>query len=224
VSRLRYAAAAWALAAAAILVLLLFVPWYTVNEQAYGITANPSLTFNLYLGSSVKLATSCTNGEVCHTPSSQSLTYSNLGWNQTGELFSALRYVVVAAIAAAALGAGLIIARGGKPPVARTVVLGLLAGAAALVLTSLLASVAIQPITMHNDGIPYNSMTGPTFVGSCGPGASANCSAYVQGVGVAAWLGGPVTWAPNVGWYIGFIALGMAIVALILARRVDKTP
>lgn len=205
---------------AILLIVAVFVPWYTWQTKATAYGATITGTINTYPGlpsenGTVQYSYSCSNlptGVSC--PSSTSSSYSKLNLNNTGQIAETGFYMLIAGFALGFIGALLGLMSGGNPrragPAIALAVIAVILGIAAVGLfAGTLPSAIGKDIPSHTGSGPWSS-----FFGS-----SSNTT--FEGVP------GSSTWGPGVGWYLtigAFVVLLIGLFILIRARKDTPEP
>ena len=208
------------LVGAILLIVAVFVPWYTWQNKASEYGATITGTINTYPGlpsqnGTIQYSYSCSNlpkGVSC--PSSTSSSYSKLNLNNTGQLAEAGFYMLIAGFVLGFIGAVLGLMSGGNPrragPAIALAVIAMILGIAAVGLFA-----GMLPSAIGKDS-PGHTGTGPwsSFFGS-----SSNTS--FEGIPASG------TWGPAVGWYLtigAFVVLLIGLIILIVARKDPAEP
>ena len=184
--------------AALLLLAAIAMPWYVMTSASGGTTG----TMTYYLPTSTKaggtVLTGCSSG-VC---AASQLSYAGSQENNTGNLATAVFYVLLVGLVCAVAGAllGLFTVLG--PSWRRlSSILGLVA----------LVTAIVAPL-MWFAALP--TMFGKDFSGHSGSGP------WSSFVGSTTTAGGvKVTWAPSFGWYFSLAAFGVLLLALIWMLR-----
>lgn len=193
------AGGALALAAGILLILSVFLSWYTVTITSSSGTTVASL--NLYPGQSVSL--SSTSGSLSST---YSTSYANAGLNNTGYLYTLLEIILVGGAILGLSGAGLLVGAAGRGASSTARRWGenlviLVIGLAVIVLVMMPVA---QPMVLSNDSYHQGANSsggGPTtsYFGTEPIGSSV------------------ATWGPGPGWYVTIISVILLALGLGLA-------
>lgn len=198
------------LLATLLLVASLFASWWTIEGVGEGVTDSMSFGFPATNGGN-GVSYACSGGEIC--PSADS--YSNLGFNSTGNLYSMIQYLTIGATFLGLLGALLAFGTRFRPSWTAPAILLILV---ALIL-ALVAPVVLtisQPGAIQNDGgarFAGTNGTNPSnsFWGSSSSGTGNFTVTY--------------TWGATTGWLLSLLAFLLFSVGLIvLARTRHSTP
>lgn len=201
------ASASLAVAGAILLLVLLFISWYAITIQVSGLGIQGTSTANLQLGTVVTQTESCTGSPLCPASTSNSTTYSDLKWNDTGNLYEAMQYLTIAGAVVGFAGAAFALFRNDRSSRARSLVIAILLIATVLAIVVPLTLLVYQPTAMNNDGVYRNVTTARDFFGSCsGSACGVNTSATIT-----------ASWGPTSGWDLAFVAFGFLLAALLLA-------
>jgi hypothetical protein len=202
-------ASSLSIAAAVILIVALFLGWYTVSATEMG-PASYGGTRTFYLGETFYqgwycngLSPVCTNGSV-------GSTYSGVGMNHTGLLYAGIEVVVVIGIALGITGGMLrfFLSNGKRSSWATYVIL------AALIMAILapIGLALLQPSALSQDGYAKSWPASPatSFLGSCSGSACLPKPAEP--------FSRVSSWGPEVGWYLPFVAFALFLVSVLVAR------
>lgn len=213
-------AGALALIGAILLIVSVFLAWYTVSisasETVGSVTISTTGNENFLPGSSFQEQLSCSGSPDCPGSTTNTTSYSSDHLNATGTVYMVTEYVLIGGFVLGLLGAILVFG-GGMMGRTKWMMPGMLL----IVLALLMALVAplyvlgAGPGAFSSDtpAAERANATGPwsSFVGSCS--ASASC---ITG---SSSTNGSANWGPGAGWYLGLVAFVLFLLSLIFLLR-----
>jgi hypothetical protein len=205
----RMVGAAILLVGAIVLIAALFMPWYTVQVSASGITIDQ----NSYPG----LPSS--NGTIQYTCSGlpsggqcpHQTSYNTAKENNTGTIAEAGYFLIIVGFVLGLIGAILAFLSGNNARRARPAMT--LAIVAMILAIATVGMFAVALPTAIGQDSPGHTGTGPwsSFFGS------GNSSSF-------GFSGGTLTWGPGIGWYLTIGAFVIFLVGMIILARARKEP
>lgn len=178
--------------------LSIFLSWYAISFT----TTNGSQTYaaNFYPGQTVTL--SSTSGTSSTT---YSTTYTEVGLNNTGSLYSLIQALLVVGALLGVIGGGLLIAAGTRLPSVATLGMFLLIMGAGVAIFCPLATLIHQPSALAADSyVPGSS-------NSNNPGPTTSFA------GSELSSSGSGSWGPGLGWFLPIVAFILLVVGVGVA-------
>lgn len=201
-----------AIIGALLLIVSMFLGWYTIqfNGSLSGVTT--SGTENLLPGSSYTSSTSCSGSQYCPASTSTTNSYSSTNQTSVGNLMMTTQYLLIGGFVLGLLGAILGFAASMKgrenwaTPAMILVVLALL-----LALVTPVYVYAAMPGAFSSDTPSADRTNGS------GPWSSFFGSSSSSG-------GGSVTWGGGIGWDLAWGAFVLFLIAVVLLWRDRMAP
>jgi ABC-type branched-subunit amino acid transport system permease subunit len=200
----RFATGVLAGSAVLLLVLALFVGWYSLTyTQQDALVANYwAETF--FPGQAVSGQVATLGGPFPGHFSKNVSDYAEQGLTRTGQLYEAVQLLVLSAIIVGAVGGFLALAPRAPSMRRKGVATSLLLACAVLALVAPIALVDLQPSALRQDptgfNVPWNS-PGASFFGSCTYG---QCGRNFG------------SWGPSWGWYLSVAAAALMVIAALV--------
>jgi membrane protein implicated in regulation of membrane protease activity len=191
------AAGVLALVVSLMLILCIFLSWYTVSAT----TSSGNETYSADLYPDQKVAVSATSGT---STESVSESYSDARLNNTGNLYTTVEIVLIVGGLLGVAGAGLLIAAGSRGRSGSSLATLLIVLAFAMAIAGPVATFIYQPSELSADS--YNA--GSTNTGGPGPMSTFFGSESVSG--------GTASWGPALGWYLSIVVFVLLIVSLAI--------
>ena len=188
------------IAGAVLLVISLFLGWYTISEMESAGPAFDTVTLNLLPGPDARLTATCSGYATCPPDSNNATPYANgsRASQPLATLYESLEYVLISAILVGLVAGGLGLAVGGRrqslvKPVVTVALVALAIATAAPALVTAGTTSAWRTLTGSSSG------PGSSFIGSNSTdGVSANWGpgyGFLFGVlGAGCFLGGALLW------------------------------
>jgi hypothetical protein len=195
---------------AVLLIGSLFVGWWTLQVSGFGITETLVLGFPVPNGGN-GVSFECGGNlsqfvEKCPAPES----YSNASLTHTGNLYSAIQYVVLGGIALGLVG-GFLALRPSTLDRRRKLMMVLVSVALVVALVAPVSLTLVQPSAMNSDH-PYGTIGG----NGTSPTNTFWGTNTTDGIGYV--------WGASYGWFLALGAFVLTLVGLLLLRRTSKPP
>jgi hypothetical protein len=189
------------LVAIVLLLVSLFVGWYSVSATAIdnpsGTSYTVSASATLYPLNYVAESFSCTGSSSCFASSTYNGSYAQGGFSSVGALYGVVAGLIVGGAALGCAAVALAFAGGYRKSVwaGRLAVLALIV----IVIAPTLLLVA-QPAVLNAQGTPPGGASPrSSFAGSC---TGSGC-----GTDIAPGATSSASWGPSIGWYLGWVAV-----------------